>query len=109
MTYHHLVEKIIHYQDKIRDHINSFMSADKLPPDLVQKADNADFWGIEADKKLGKAEVPEMIPNMDPLMDYANALWMYKDMFDEKVKSEINEYGELVKELFDMAEGIESK
>lgn len=102
MTYHHLVEKILDYQDKIRDHINKFMSEDELPPDLVAKADAADAWGVEADEKLGKAEVPTMAPNIDPVLDYSNALWMYKGMFDEKVVSEINEYRELVEELFDM-------
>lgn len=102
MRYHHLIEKMKRTQNKIQEHIDKTVGTATLPPDLVEKAAAADVWIEGADMKLGEAEVPLDAPNMDPINAYANALFEYQDIFDEKIRSEIAEYEELVKELFQM-------
>lgn len=102
MEYKHLVDKLIHKQKKIEEHIEKDMAGQELPPDLVEKREGALAWFKEADKKLGATEVPEMTPDIDPILDYSTKLDYYSHMFSEKAQSEITEFAELVRELFQM-------
>lgn len=102
MKYIHLIEKLEKYQDKIKESIANDPNIGAIPEDLDEKCKAADEWLAEADKKLGSAEVPEMTPDIDPILDYSTALDFYSHMFSEKVQSEITEFAELVRELFQM-------
>lgn len=102
MKYIHLVEKLQKYQDKIKEGIAKDKDVDTIPVDLDEKCKAADAWLAEADKKLGSAEVPTLTPDIDPILDYSTALDHYSHMFSEKVQSEITEFAELVRELFQM-------
>lgn len=102
MKYQHLIEKIQKTQHAIQEQIDASRPVDELPADLLRKAGAANAWVVEANKALGEAEVPFDAPNMDPANDYALALHTYEDMFDEKTRSKITEYEELVDELFHM-------
>lgn len=108
MKYQHLVDKLTDCQLKILDNIEKSGLADKLPDDLVKKAGAADEWLQEANKKIGQAEVPELAPNIDPVMAYANALHEYQGMFDEKTRDKIDEFNELTDLLFEETRGIAS-
>lgn len=101
MKYIHLVDKMTKCQKHIKEGIEKDLGFDALPEDLQRKLKDADAWLKEADVKLGSAEVPEMAPNIDPMLDYANALNLYSDMFDEKVKSKITELSELIESLYE--------
>lgn len=109
MTYHHLIDKLTACQVKILEHIESSDVASTLPPDLVEKTRQADAWLASANEKLGQAEVPELVGNIDPVMDYANAINLYQDMFDEKTRSEITKFNELTDLLFEETKGIAAR
>lgn len=109
MTFEHLLDKLSKCQYKIEEHMTDIQSADQIPPVLKEAADKAAIWLESAPKKLGEAEVPTMAPDIDPILDYTNALHLYADMFDEKTKSEIAEYEELSKELFQMVKESDIK
>lgn len=102
MEYKHLIDKIADHQKRIEEHVEKDMAGQELPPDLVEKREGALAWLAEADKKIGDAEVPELVPNIDPLLDYTNKLDYYSHMFSEKTQSKITEFNELVRELFQM-------
>lgn len=100
MSFHHTVKKLIDTQKKIEKHIKKEMDESALPPELVEKSDKCAEWLIANDEKLSSGEVAVYEKDIDPVEDYANALFTDKDMFHENVKSEIVEFNELTKQLF---------
>lgn len=102
MEYKHLVDKLVSEQKKIEEHIEKDMAGQELPPDLVAKRQGALAWFAEADKKIGTEEVAELVPNIDPVLDYSTKLDYYSHMFSEKTQSEITEFAEHVRALFEM-------
>lgn len=102
MKYIHLIEKLTKYQDKIKTGIADDPDVETIPVDLDEKCEAADKWLAEADVKLGDAEVAQMVPDIDPILDYSTALDKYSHLFNEKVQSDITEFAELVKSLFEM-------
>lgn len=101
MRYDHLVEKIAKLQEKIMPAVDAVAFDGEEVLDLARSSEGAKVWILEAENhKLGDAEAASKAPNIDPMMDFANALALHAGMFDEKTQSEIQEYTELVEELF---------
>lgn len=104
MRYDHLVEKISKLQDKIMPHVDAIAFDGEAVLDLARASEGAKIWVMDAKShKLGEAEVPSEVPNIDPMLEFSNALSLHAGMFDAKVQSEIQEYNELVEELFQKA------
>lgn len=102
MRYDHLVEKIAKLQEKIMPAVDAVAFDGEEVLDLARSSEAAKVWVMGAQNhKLGEAEAPTKAPSIDPMMDFANALALHAGMFDEKTQSEIQEYTELIEELFD--------
>lgn len=103
MKFHHLIEKLSKSQAKLVSGLEELNKEGKLPFDLADAINPAIEWTNNViDLKLGEAEVPTQCPDIDPMLKFSNKMSEYRDMFDEKTKSEIEEYTELTESLFEM-------
>lgn len=103
MTYHHLMEKLIKQQDDIMSEIDKLRDEGKLPEELDKAAANVLVWTAEADKDLGPGEIPQDIPDTDPLSMFSNMLFDYQDLFEGRLRDHLVLYREYAEGIFQMA------
>lgn len=103
MKFHHLIEKLSKYQAKFIPGLEEANAEGKLPYDLADAINPAIEWTNNViNLKLGDAEVPDHVPDIAPMLTFSNKMSEYRDMFDKKMISEIEEYTELTQTLFQM-------
>lgn len=100
MEFKHLIEKMQKCQDRIDKHIADQKDAVSIPDDLSLKMNEAQIWLDEVDPDLGYAEVPDKAPDIDVMSAYSDKLYEYRDIFDDKARSEAMEMRELIEVLF---------
>lgn len=103
MKYHHLIEKLIEQQDSIMSEIDKLRNEGKLPEELEKAAAPMQGWAEAADKDLGDGEIPQGIPNPDPLAMFSNMLSKYEGIFDASMREHIAQYREYAASVIDMA------
>ena len=100
MSYHHTIKQLIDRQERIEKH--AAKEKIDIPEDLAKKSEACAAWLKEHDEKISANQAPVVIDNIDPVEEYANALFTDKDLFGEKVKDELVEFNELTKQLFQL-------
>lgn len=103
MTYHHLMEKLIKQQDDIMSEIDKLRDEGKLPEELDKAAAGVLAWTAEADKDLGPGEIPQDVPDTDPLSMFSNMLFDYQDLFEGRLRDHLALYREYAEGIFQMA------
>lgn len=110
MTFHHLIEKLSKYQAKILPGLEELNREGRLPEDLAKSINPAIEWTNSViDLDLGAAEVPTKTPDIDPMLQFSNKISEYRNMFDPKTVSDIEEYTELTESLFEMVKEADIK
>lgn len=105
MKYTKLIEKISEYQnDKIIPAVRQMEGNPKydgVMPKLTEQLHAATLWVEENKRKIGEAEVPTSVTNIDPMLALSDTLTHYQDIFDEKTRGHVVEYLEFIQQLFE--------
>lgn len=110
MKFHHLIEKLSAYQAKLVPGLEALNAEGKLPEDLAKTINPAIEWtNAVYDLRLGEAEVPIMTPDIDPMLAFSNKMSEYRNLFDNRMISDIEEYTELTETLFQMVKEADVK